>query len=158
MTSYRRSVWALALIGLLINAGCGGSSPSAPSTPAPTPVPAPVTTSLGQGTYQGPSGSTGPLPGAVVTATTAGTVTATLRWTFASNDVDLFVLSGTTCTTHANGVPTGAGCTILCRDVAGPGLASATCTFAATAGAALVWATNYGPTSESGTWIVTITR
>lgn len=155
MNTQRRSALAFALAGLILNAGCGGGSSTPSTSSTPTPVPAPVTTTLGQGTYQGPSGATGPV--ATFTINVAGTVTTTLRWTFASNDVDLFVLSGTTCATHAGGVPSGAGCTILCRDVAVGGT-TATCSYSSTIGTGLVWATNYGSTSESGTWIVTLTR
>lgn len=152
----RRLIVALAIGGLLVNSGCGGgSSPSAPSTPAPTPVPAPTTTVLGQGTYQGPSGATGPI--ATITLNAAGVVRTNLRWTFASNDVDLFVVSGTSCATHNQGVPSGPGCTILCQDVGTVGT-TATCSFNSTTGTALVWATNYGATAESGTWEVTLTR
>ncbi len=157
MTNGRLAL-SFAVGALILNGGCGGGSSTSPSAaPAPTPVPAPVTTVLGQGTYQGPSGTTGPLPGASVTVSQAGTVTTTLRWTFASNDVDLFVLSGNTCTTHVEGVPTGAGCAILCQDTSVGGT-TATCSFSSTTGTLLVWASNYGATSESGTWIVTLTR
>lgn len=155
LVSSGRLARVLVVGSVLLIDGCGGSTPSAPSAPAPTPVPAPVTTTLGQGTYSGPAGAAGPL--ATITLSAAGTLTTTLRWTFASNDVDLFVLSGTTCTTHVQGVPTGAGCTILCRDVGVTGT-SATCSVSVTTGTALVWATNYGSTSESGTWTVTLTR
>ena len=151
--SGRKLALVLAIGGLVANGGCGGSSSS--PTPVPTPAPAPATTTLGQGTYQGPSGATGAV--ATITLNQAGVVATTLRWTFASNDVDLFVVSGTTCSTHVNGVPTGAGCTILCQDLGTTGT-TATCSFNSTPGTALVWATNYGATSESGTWIVTLTR
>ena len=53
--------------------------------------------------------ATGPV--ASITLGAPGLVAPTLRWTFASNDVDLFVVSGTTCSTHVDGVPSGAGCT-----------------------------------------------
>ena len=152
----RRLLVAFAIGGLLVNSGCGGSSSSTSPTPVATPVPAPVTTNIGQGTYQGPAGATGAL--ASINLGAAGLVRATLQWTFASNDVDLWVLSGTTCATvDSNGVPSGAGCTILCQDIGTTGT-SATCSFNSTSGTALVWATNYGRTSESGTWIVTVTR
>ena len=95
---------------------------------------------------------------ASITLGAPGLVRATLQWTFASNDVDLWVLSGTTCASVDNNlVPSGAGCTILCQDIGTTGT-SATCSFNSTTGTALVWATNYGRTSESGTWIVTVTR
>ena len=153
----RRLVMALAIGGLLVNSGCGGGSSTSPSpAPPPTPTPAPATTNIGQGTYQGPAGATGAL--ASITLGAPGLVRATLQWTFASNDVDLWVLSGTTCATVDNNrVPSGAGCTILCQDIGTTGT-SATCSFNSTTGTALVWATNYGRTSESGTWIVTVTR
>lgn len=141
---------------LLVNVGCGGSSSSPSPAPAPTPVPAPVTTRLGSGGYTAAPLGTGAL--ATITLGNPGAVTANLRWTFASNDVDLWVLSGTSCTTvNSDLVPSGAGCTILCQDIRVGGT-SATCSFNSTSGTALVWATNYGSSNESGTWEVTITR
>ena len=153
---HRKYVMAVALGGLLVNAGCGGSStPSSPSAPAPTPVPVPVTTVV----TTGQSGINARGSGVVTDFSLAspGTVRATLRWTFASSDVDVWVLSGTACNTQVNGVPTGAGCTILCQDIGTSGT-SATCSFAATAGTFRVWGTNYGSQNESGTFEVTVTR
>jgi hypothetical protein len=91
-------------------------------------------------------------------AGTAGTLTATANWTFSSNDVDIFVTSGNTCQTFSNaGVPTGAGCTILCQDIAVGGT-RASCTFSATSGNARLLVVNFGPTAESGTYLITVTR
>lgn len=153
----RRLVIALAIGGLLVNSGCGGSSsPSSPTVAAPTPTPAPVTTTVTSG-----AGSIAPLTTGPVTdfsLGSPGTITATFRWTFATSDIDIWVLSGTSCTTTDNsGVPSGAGCTILCRDVGVTGT-SATCSFAGTAGTYRLWATNYGTQNESGTYTVTVTR
>jgi hypothetical protein len=80
-----------------------------------------------------------------------------LRWTFASSDIDVWVLNGTTCSTHSNGVPSGAGCSIACQDVSVGGT-TATCSFTAAAGNYRLWFTNYGTQNESGTYIVTLTR
>jgi hypothetical protein len=153
----RRLILALAIGGLVMNSGCGGGSSTSPSpAPAPTPVPGPVTTNIGQGTYRADPLGTGAL--ATINLGAPGLVRATLQWTFASDDVDLWVLSGTTCATvNSDLVPSGPGCTILCQDIGTTGT-SATCSFNSTSGTALVWATNYGRNSESGTWIVTVTR
>lgn len=157
MSNHRKSALALALIGLLVNAGCGGSSPSAPSTPAPTPVPAPVTTTVTSGA--GPICASCSAPVADFSLGSPGTVTATLRWTFASSDVDIWVLSGTSCNTFnlTTLVPSGAGCTVLCQDIGVVGT-TATCSFSGTAGTYRLWGANYGSQNESGTFTVTVTR
>ena len=143
------------MAGLVMNAGCGGSSSSSP-TPVATPTPAPVTTTVTQG-----AGTINPQATSVVTdfsLSAPGTITATFRWTFATSDIDIWVLSGTTCTTTTpNGVPSGAGCTILCQDIGTTGT-SATCSFAGTTGSYRLWGTNYGTQNESGTYVVTVTR
>lgn len=145
----------LAIGGLVASGGCGGGGSSSSPSSVPTPTPAPATTTLGQGTFRADARTSGAI--ATITLNQTGVLATTIRWTFASNDVDLFVVSGTTCSTHVEGVPTGTGCSILCRDVGTTGT-TATCSFNATTGSALVWVTNYGSTSESGTWVVTLTR
>jgi hypothetical protein len=153
--TYRKLALAVALGGLVVNVGCGGSS----SSPSPTPAAAaaPVTTTVAQA-----AGAINPLtasPVADFSLASAGTVTATFRWTFATTDIDIWVLNGTTCnTSNLLGVPAGAGCTILCSDTRTAAGTSATCSFAATAGTFRLWATNYTAQNESGTYTITVTR
>lgn len=152
----RRLMVALAMGGLVINGGCGGSGSSTSPTPVATPTPAPVTTTITSGAGTIPPLATGPVTDFALA--TPGTVTATLRWTFASSDIDIWVLNGTACgTADSSGVPSGAGCAILCQDIGTIGT-SATCSFAGAAGNYRLWATNYGSQNESGTYSVTVTR
>src|SRR5262245_34600480 len=82
------SIRRLGSLGLLIAlAGCGASdSPSTPSSPAPTPTPPPVTTVIYQNSGPVPASSVGyidfNIPG-------AGTVNATVDWTFATSQVGI---------------------------------------------------------------------
>jgi len=73
--------------------GCGGDkvvNPTAP-TPTPTPTPAAVTRVVSQG--NGPIGRKTVAP-VVFTTAAAGSVGITVDWTFATNDVDIFVTRG----------------------------------------------------------------
>ncbi|MEO8362272.1 MAG: hypothetical protein ABI672_19760 [Vicinamibacteria bacterium] len=153
--TYRKLALAVALGGLVVNAGCGGSSSS--PTPTATPAPAPVTTTVASGTGVFNRNSTGRITDFTLTA--AGTVTATLRWTLATSDLDIWVLSGLTCSSVNvdTDVPQGTGCTILCQDIGTTGT-SATCSFSAPAGSYRFWAANYSGTNETGSFTVTVTR
>jgi hypothetical protein len=74
--------------------GCGGSGggPTTAGSPPPTPVPQPVTSLISQGSSPlGPS-TVAPVP---FTTTSLGTLDITVDWTFASNDVDIFLARGT---------------------------------------------------------------
>jgi len=93
--------------GLLLLAACGGDSspmPTAPSAaqapppiaaptpPPPPPPPTPVTTVIGLGSHGVPSGFGLPV---TFTTTATGTVGATVDWTFATSDIDIFLVRGT---------------------------------------------------------------
>src|SRR5262245_32247912 len=79
---------ALALvIGLT---GCGGDSGTTPP-PVATPVPPPVRSVIGNFTFSlSPLDMTRPVE-VTVSGSGTGTLDATVQWTFASNDVDLFL-------------------------------------------------------------------
>ena len=131
---------------------CGGGSSSSPSsTPASNPPPAPVRSVVGNFTFSlGPIGLGQPVE---VTVTGTGTVDATVQWTFAANDVDLF-LTDRNC--NATQYLNLASCNILARadsftskpEVIRQSLAS---------GVYRLWVYNDGPGSESGTLVVGFT-
>lgn len=137
----------------LVAAGCGGGSDSGTQpTPQPTPTPGPTT--ILTGTFVGLDADF--FRTFDFASPASGTVTATAAWTFATNDLDIFVVSGNTCSTfNAAGVPSGPGCTILCSDVRLTG-STATCSLSATAGNARLMIANFGPGGESGTYSVTV--
>lgn len=75
--------------------GCGGSStPSAPTpvaAPAPAPTPQPPQVLL-ERSFSLPSGFIGSFRG--VSVTSSGVLTVTVDWTFATNDLDAFLVRG----------------------------------------------------------------
>ncbi len=78
--------------GLLLFPGCGGSSsPTAP--PATTLAPAPVTTVLDQGS-QSDVGVNILYTFAPFTTTATGTLDVTVDWTFAQNNIQVYLAQG----------------------------------------------------------------
>jgi hypothetical protein len=71
--------------------GCGSDTVGPPPPPTPPPPPAQVTRVVSQGSGSLPAHFIGPV---VFTTTTAGTVGIEVNWTFATNDVDIFVTRG----------------------------------------------------------------
>jgi hypothetical protein len=148
-----RSINRFGAVGLVMGmAACGGSStPVTPSSPSPTPPPAPVTTVL----YQ----NSGPIPvnNAVMldfVIPNAGTVAATVDWTFASN----LVIAAVT-TQACNDLQSAFLGT--CAQIGTPQLDSRkpkTVSGSAQAGGARFWLANLGPTDESAAVQVTLTR
>jgi hypothetical protein len=148
-----RSIGRIATLGLLIGfAGCGGSnSPSTPSSPAPTPTPAPVTTAI----YQN-SGGVPPMTLVRLdfNIPNAGTVNATVDWTFASSTVAIAL------TTQACADPS-AAFLASCSQIGTPQLDSRkpkTITGAAQAGGGRLWIANLATVDESVAVLVTLTR
>jgi hypothetical protein len=79
---------AVLLVGL---AACDGKTPVTPTSPSPSPPPVTRSTVIGDASFA--LGSRVVIP--VTFATTAsGTLEVTVDWTFASNDVDIFVARG----------------------------------------------------------------
>lgn len=147
MTRMRRfSTLGLSLVLAAGLAGCGGDD--GPTTPS--------TSTLTSGSFSGLQAGT--FRAFDFSASGSGTVLANAIWTSSANDVDLFVVGGTTCSTVAsNGRPSGSGCTILCEDVRVGGT-TASCSLSATSGSARLFIVNLGPGTESGTYQVTLTR
>ena len=80
---------------VMVMPGCGGSSSTTPtSVPAPTPTPAPVSTVVAEGS-RGGLGASVLINAPPFTTTATGTLDVTVDWTFASNDVDIYLTQGT---------------------------------------------------------------
>ena len=138
------------VIGLVISlTGCGGGGggPAAPSTPAPTPAPPPVVTVIAQGSSALDSKVIAPV---VFTTTATGTLDMTVDWTFASNDVDIFLARGSepcTLATFNNRtcgfIATEESTTMKPSKLRAPSLA---------AGTYSLYVANFGDTDESIAW------
>ncbi len=93
-TVRRVTAFAFGLTLVLALGACGGGgSPSGPSTPPPTPQPTPtppVVVSQGGGPLEVDFVARVPF-----TTSQSGTLDITLDWTFATNDLDVFLLRGT---------------------------------------------------------------
>jgi len=84
------AAWGVLTLAGLSGCGSGSTPPGGPSTPPPTP--AASTAVIHDDSF--PVGSKVVVPD-VFTTSSAGTLTITLDWTFATNDVDIFVAKGT---------------------------------------------------------------
>ena len=159
MTSRTRSVQIGAVSGrlgalamVMALTACGGEG--GPMTPPVTNPPAPVRTVIGNFTFAlGPIEMAAPVE-ITVSGTGTGTVDATAQWTFASNDIDLY-LTDRNCT--ATSFFSINDCNILARaesvtnkpEVINRSLA---------AGVYRVYVNNFGPGSEAGTLVIGFTR
>lgn len=155
MKSLGRRVVGISLAaGLALMSACGGGGNGGGTQTPVTQPPQPTTSTLAAGTFVG----LGNLRFQTFdfASPRAGSLTATAVWTFGGNDVDIYVVSGNTCTTtNGIGTPTGAGCTILCQDISVGGV-NARCTTNVTAGNGRLFIVNLGPGGESGTYTITI--
>jgi hypothetical protein len=143
------------VLSTAVMTGCGGDSPTKPSgtpTPGATPVPS-TTTVLVQPTITGLRPGFGDFLDFTVPST--GTLDADFSWTFASNDVDIY-LTTQSCPSVA-ALTTPGGCTILASDqtLQKPAHFSFTVT---QAGGARFWVVNFGSSNESGSGTVRLTR
>ena len=124
-------------------------------TPAPTPEPAPTTTStsvIGEGSSSLAALTLLSVP---FTTATAGTIGATVDWTFSTNDVDLYLTRGTNPCTVAQFndsqcpfLDSGESASTKPETVSAPDL---------TAGAYTLYIGNFGPTQESVGFQITLT-
>jgi len=155
-----RYAWLRVALGLALAVGlpgCGGNTgPDPPPPPTPTPAPAPFV--IFQSAF--PPLTPGDGASGDFTIPAAGTVRATMDWTFPSNRMFIFVFSGLTCDDFGTFLVTGAapGCTVLGQDV-DPNTKPASLSFTVAAGqGARVFVFNGGPTNESGVVQITLTR
>jgi hypothetical protein len=153
---------AVAVTALLLPS-CGGgggsgggcsSNPAGPgcqASPSPTPPPS-VTRVVSQGSYQLESKAA---VAVVFTTTAAGTVGITVDWTFATNDVDIFLARGSEpCTVETLNarscgiIATEESTSMKPEKLTVPGLAAGTYT---------LYVANFGDTDESVAYQVTLT-
>ncbi len=140
---------------VMVMQGCGGDSSTTPTPVAvPTPTPAPVSTVVAEGSFSGLGvrvlSSVSPF-----TTTATGTLAVTVDWTFASNDVDIYLTRGTDpCTVDEFN---SGRCEFLAFSesfTAKPEKVSAT---GATAGPYTLYIGNRGPTEEAVSYQVVLT-
>jgi len=139
----------LALVMVL--AACGSEGPNTP--PVTTP-PAPVRTVIGNFTFAlGLFELSQPVE-ITISGTGNGTVDATAQWTFASNDVDLF-LTDRSCA--ATSIISLQACNVLAR---ADSVTSKPEVIRQSLGAGVyrVYVHNFGPDAEAGTLIIGFTR
>jgi len=139
---------ALALVVGLT--GCGGGS----TTPNPPPVnnpPAPVRSVIGNFTFS--LGSVGLAQPVEVTVSGNGTMDATVQWSFASNDVDLY-LTDRNC--NATSIFNLGNCNVMARADSFTNKPEVIRQTLST-GVYRLWVYNDGPGSESGTLVVGFT-
>ena len=139
---------------VMVLPSCGGSSSSTPTPmPTPTPTPAPVSTVIEQGSESGVEALL--LLFVPFTTNATGTLDVTVDWTFASNDLDIFLARGTApCSLedfNAGRCPWVASSESF---TAKPERMSAS---NAAAGAYTLYIANFGLTEESISWQVVLT-
>jgi hypothetical protein len=145
------------VLAALVLQGCGDkcnnpTDPGCGPSPTPTPSPAPVTRVISQG--NGPIGGRTVSP-VVFTTTASGTVGIEVNWTFATNDVDIFLARGSepcTLETFNNRtcgfIATEESNTMKPEKLSVAGLAAGTYT---------LYIANFGDTDESVAYQVTLT-
>lgn len=154
----RRLACAFALLIGLPACGGGGSTTSPNPPPTATPTPAPTTTVIFQEAFPPLDAGEGVVGDFSIPS--AGTVRATMDWTFPANTMLYFIFSGTTCTDFETFFSTGSapGCTLLGQHIAAgikPGIINFTVPAAQNARVVVV---NLGPGGESGVVQVALTR
>jgi hypothetical protein len=132
--------------------GCGGDKVVNPTAPTPTPTPAAVTRVVSQGS--GPLGSVTVAPVVFIT-TASGAIGIEVNWTFATNDVDIFLARGSepcTLDTFNNRscgfIATEESASMKPEKLTVPSLAAGTYT---------LYVANHGDTDESVAYQVTLT-
>jgi hypothetical protein len=145
---------ALVLPSCKANENCGSNPGGAtcPSTPPPTTLPAQVTRVVAQGSAPMRSKFVAPV---VFTTTAAGSVGITVDWTFATNDVDIFLARGSEpCTLQTFNdrscgfIATEESFSMKPEKLTVPNLA---------AGTYSLYIANFGDTDESVAWQFTLT-
>jgi hypothetical protein len=140
----------MALVGMAMAlAACGGGGTSTPTAPAAPP--APSRSVVGQSNWTAEVGTAARID---ATIGGAGSMDVTVQWTFSSNDVDIYVTS-TGCASHQDLLNN--RCTLIAK-ADGVTAKPERLTLTVQAGTFRIWMANFGPTDESGTVEVGITR
>jgi hypothetical protein len=131
-------------------AGCGGSSttPTPTSTPTPTPPPPQVVFQV-----TGFSVPAGFAAGGSFTTSRAGALDATVDWTFATNDIDVFIGQGS-CDENTFGT---SQCPILAAAQSATAKPETIHLASAAAGTYTIVVANFGATDESASLQVVLT-
>jgi hypothetical protein len=91
-TRCRHRALVAAVLAFVVVSGCGGNgTPGGPSSPPPTPTPPPTTNVIMEGSSTLGASTVAPV---VFTTVSAGTLELIVDWTFAANDVDIFLARG----------------------------------------------------------------
>jgi len=146
--------WALSVsVAVILSLpGCGGDGNKTPTSP-PTTLPAPVTTIVAQGGFPGLQ------PGflvAITFATTAsGRLEVTTDWTFASNNVDIYLVRGTNPCTY--GQFNSGTCPFISRSESTTAKPERMTVTSLAADNYTLYIGNRGPTLESYSYQITLT-
>jgi hypothetical protein len=135
------------------------STPTPSPTPAPTPTPSPTPTPTTTSTSVVDAGSSSlavlTLLSVPFTITAAGTIGATVDWTFSTNDVDLFLTRGTNPCAAAQF--NNSTCPFLDSATSATTQPETVSVPELTAGAYTLYIGNFGPTEESVGFQITLT-
>jgi hypothetical protein len=144
----RASALAGAVLMAAALAGCGGSSNNNTPDPIPTPGPQPFVQDFTPLPFTGLAPGQAIATDITITGSGTGTLTSTLNWTFASNDLDIFVTSTSCNVSTANALQN--NCTVIART---PGITTKPEVQAVqvTAGVYRIWVAHFGSSNESGT-------
>jgi hypothetical protein len=151
LRAVRVSVFSLSIAVACV--GCGGDGgPTGTSTPSPTPIPPPVTSIVASG--NSPLGASTVAPVAFST-TTVGTLDVTVDWTFAANDVDIFLARGTAPCSLASF--NDRSCGFIASEESTTMKPSRLRAASLAPGAYSLYVANFGDTDESVAWQVVLT-
>jgi hypothetical protein len=151
-----RHAQSLALCSMIIAlSACGGGSTDPDpvrTTPSPPPPP-PVTTVIAQGAFTGlPPRVAAFLP---FTVTAAGSLEVAVDWTFATNDVDVFVVQGTNpCTVAQFNAGT---CPFLAFSASATAKPERVTVASVSAGPHTVYVANFGTSEEAVSFQILLT-
>ena len=154
MRRVERSAGALLLAtGAAILPACGGDSVDGPPPPPPTTTPPAVTTVVSESSQSGLEQRT--LLSVVFSTSQVGSLTATVDWTFATDNVEAYLTSGNNpCTIAQFNNGTCPFVAVATSATAKPERLTAN---GQVAGAYTLYIGNRGPKSESVSWQVTLT-
>jgi hypothetical protein len=149
----RHRAFAAAVLAAVGVSGCGGGGvPGGPSSPVPTPPPPPVTNVLSEGSSALGASTVAPV---VFTTESAGTLEVIVDWTFAANDVDIFLARGSSpCTLETFNDRT---CGFVATEESMTMKPERLRTTSLAAGTYSLYVANFGDVEESVSWQVLLT-